>query len=105
MIAAGGKVAGAARSGMLGGTPNSGVGHAMSMEISGTSALALTATSGTAAFGGTAFSGVVVCGFAVCCFGVCGATVCTDDRLSALACMLAITRKSEALAVAVNAPG
>src|ERR1700733_14764561 len=54
----GDNVGGAARCGMLGGTPNSGVGHAMSIEISGTSGFWLTALSGTAAFFGAAFCGV-----------------------------------------------
>ena len=54
---AGGVAAGgvAARIGALGGTPNSGVGHAMSMEISGASVLRLAALCGTALCG-AAFS-------------------------------------------------
>ena len=65
MTAAGGGVGGAARNGMLGGTPNSGVGHAMSIDISGVSVLGRTSSSETAAFGGAAFCRAVGGGAAV----------------------------------------
>src|ERR1700744_3559662 len=55
LTAAGVDVGDAARDGMLGGTPSSGVGHAMSIDISGISVLGRTSASETAAFGGAAF--------------------------------------------------
>ena len=60
-IAAGGDAARAALGGMLGGTTNSGVGHAMSMEISGTSALTLGALRVAGALCGAAFCGAAFC--------------------------------------------
>src|ERR1700744_1173928 len=65
LTAAGVDVGDAARDGMLGGTPSSGVGHAMSIDISGISVLGRTSASETAAFGGAAFCCAVGGGGAV----------------------------------------
>jgi hypothetical protein len=78
-----GAAVGAALTDLVGGTANSGVGHAISMDIS------------ASAFFGADFSVTAVsAGFRALAW-----------RASIFACMLAMTRESEAPAVAVKAPG